>query len=48
MDMVGCKAKMTVWAVVCAKVANLGTEAVNLAFFGLYNYSCEVEVYMAA
>ena len=39
MDMVGCKAKMPVWA------ANPGTEAVNLA---LYNYSCEIEVYMAA
>ena len=32
MDMVGCKAKMTVWAVACPMVANPGTEAVNLAF----------------
>jgi len=33
MDMVRCKAKMTVWAATCPMLANPGTETVNLAFW---------------
>ena len=47
MDVVGCNDDMTVWAAAFPMLAN-PEQKQSIYHFGLYNYSYEVEVYMAA